>query len=92
MAESQVLHAWRLTELPGPKYPGKQLFEDHVRKVMQSIMKSHKPRQARRARRATKGAKKKGDPGRIPSRLAEKIDNFAVDWSDDQQPRQAAVD
>ena len=85
MAESQVLHAWSLTELPGPKHPGKKLFEDHVKQVMHSIMKSRKLRRARRARRAMKGAKKRGDPEGIPSSLAEKIDNFAEDWSDDQQ-------
>ena len=60
---------------------------------MHSIMKSCKLRQARRARRAMKGAKQRGDPEGIPSRLAEKIDNFVSieDWSDDQQPKQTAV-
>ena len=58
---------------------------------MRSIMKSRKLRQARRVRRAMKGAKKRGDPEEIPSRLAEKIDNFAENWSDDQQPKQTSV-
>ena len=91
MAESQVLQAWRLTEMPGPKHPGIKLFEEHVQKVMHSILKSRRQRQARRAKRAMKRATKRGDPEGSPCSLSEKIDHYVEDWKVDQIPQQTAV-